>query len=81
VVFATQNGKLDNAALTGESEPVALTTECTDPNHFETRNLALFGTLLTDGTVQGMVFATGDETVMAQVGVRLMNAVGLVRLA
>lgn len=45
--------QVDKSALTGESDLIALTLACTDRNHHETKNLAHFGTLLTEGEVRG----------------------------
>ena len=70
-------GKLDKSSLTGESEPVLLSAKCTDRNHFETRNLAFLGTLLTEGTVTGLVVATGQETMMGRLGLGLGFGLGL----
>ncbi len=42
--------KVDNSALTGESEPLLRTTDCSHPdNPMETSNLAFFGTLCKEG--------------------------------
>jgi len=59
-------GKIDKSSLTGESDPIVLSAKCTDRNHFETRNLAFFGTLMTEGSIKGMVVATGDDTIMGE---------------
>lgn len=55
--------KVDNASLTGESEPQSRSTECTSDNPLETRNLAFFSTNAVEGTAVGVVVATGDRTV------------------
>ncbi len=61
--------KVNNASLTGESEDlprkVERGTESTNP--FEAKNLAFFGTQCTEGTGVGVVFKTGDETVIGQI--------------
>lgn len=42
--------KVDNSPLTGESEPLLRTVECTHPdNYLETTNIAFFGTLCKEG--------------------------------
>jgi sodium/potassium-transporting ATPase subunit alpha len=46
---------------------VVLSAKCTDRNHFETRNLAFLGTLLTEGTCKGLVVATGRATIMGDI--------------
>mgnify|MGYP002359283465 FL=1 len=41
---------VDNSSLTGESEPLTRSSECTDPEKIlETKNVAFFGTLCTNG--------------------------------
>ena len=65
----TENQKLkvDNSPLTGESEPIGRTVDCTDDNPLETKNLAFFGTLAVDGTCVGIVVNTGDGTVFGRI--------------
>lgn len=62
-----QKLKVDNAPLTGESEPIGRTVNCTDDNPLETKNLAFFGTLAVDGTATGVVVNTGDATVFGRI--------------
>lgn len=59
--------KVDNAPLTGESEPIGRTVDCTDENPLETKNLAFFGTLAVEGTATGVVVNTGDDTVFGRI--------------
>jgi len=59
--------KVNNASLTGESEDLLRKPEKTSDNPFETKNLAFFGTQCTQGTGKGVVFKTGDETVIGQI--------------
>ncbi|KAI4457776.1 sodium/potassium-transporting atpase subunit alpha [Holotrichia oblita] len=59
--------KVDNSALTGESEPVVRSTEFTSENFHESRNVALFSTNAVEGTATGIVVATGDDTVMGHI--------------
>lgn len=59
--------KVDNSPLTGESEPVGRTVDCTDENPLETNNLAFFGTLAVDGACTGIVVNTGDNTVFGRI--------------
>ncbi|KAK5115090.1 hypothetical protein LTR62_001787 [Meristemomyces frigidus] len=56
--------RFDRAAMTGESEEVGGGSECTDPNFLETKNMALMGTLITNGSALGVVVLTGAKTVM-----------------
>ena len=49
--------KVDNSALTGESEPLLRSVESTNPDAvLETKNLAFFGTLCREGSGTGIVF-------------------------
>lgn len=66
-IISNQKLKVDNSSLTGESEPLGRTTECTDDNPLETKNLAFFGTLAVDGTATGLVVNTGDRTVFGRI--------------
>ena len=59
-----QSLKVDNSSLTGESVPVSLRPDSSDPNHLESRNLAFYSTNVVEGTGTGLVIKTGDETVM-----------------
>jgi sodium/potassium-transporting ATPase subunit alpha len=66
-LVSNQKLKVDNSPLTGESEPISRTVECTDENPLETKNLAFFGTLAVDGTCTGIVVNTGDDTVFGRI--------------
>lgn len=66
-LVTNQKLKVDNSPLTGESEPIGRTVDCTDENPLETKNLAFFGTLAVDGTAQGVVVNTGDDTVFGRI--------------
>lgn len=66
-LVSNQKLKVDNSPLTGESEPIGRTVECTDDNPLETKNLAFFGTLAVDGTCTGVVVNTGDSTVFGRI--------------
>lgn len=60
--------KVDNSALTGESDPLLRTVECSHPeNALETKNLAFLGTLCKEGSGKGIVINIGDRTVMGQI--------------
>jgi len=58
---------VNNASLTGESEDLMRTVEEKATNIFESPNVAFFGTLCTAGTGVGMVFKTGDSTVIGRI--------------
>ncbi|KAG1841039.1 hypothetical protein DFJ58DRAFT_857139 [Suillus subalutaceus] len=66
VVQASSNLRFDRSLLTGESEMVPGALHATSDNALETRNLALTSTFVVQGTCHGVVFATGDRTVMGR---------------
>lgn len=66
VIFAHQF-KVDNSSLTGESEPQSRGTEYGNENPIEAFNLAFFSTNCIEGTALGIVFSTGDRTVMGRI--------------
>mmetsp|Transcript_14563 Transcript_14563/g.2383 ORF Transcript_14563/g.2383 Transcript_14563/m.2383 type:complete len:192 (+) Transcript_14563:647-1222(+) len=67
---------VDNSSLTGESEPVILTDECTNDNEIlETKNVAFFGTLVKAGSGEGIVFLCGDDTVIGKIANMTAGAV------
>jgi sodium/potassium-transporting ATPase subunit alpha len=59
--------KVNNASLTGESEDLIRNPEKKVENIFETGNVAFFGTNCTAGYGYGIVFKTGDETVIGKI--------------
>nr|CAH7743770.1 unnamed protein product [Callosobruchus chinensis] len=59
--------KVDNSALTGESEPQFRSPECTSDDILETKNFAFFSTNAVEGTAKGIVCETGDRTVMGRI--------------
>lgn len=56
--------RFDRSMLTGESDEVEGATDMTDSNFLETRNIALTGTMVTNGSATGIVVLTGGNTVM-----------------
>ncbi|AKB76777.1 Sodium/potassium-transporting ATPase, alpha subunit [Methanosarcina horonobensis HB-1 = JCM 15518] len=54
--------KVDNSAITGESEPQLRSLECTHPNMLECRNMVFSGTLVQSGNGNAVIFATGQNT-------------------
>lgn len=54
--------KVDNSAITGESEPQLRSLECTHPNMLECRNMVFSGTLVQSGNGKAVIFATGQNT-------------------
>ena len=59
--------KVNNASLTGESEDILRLPEEKSKNIFESGNVAFFGTSCTNGSGIGIVFKTGDRTVIGQI--------------
>jgi len=60
--------KVDNASLTGESEPQRRLVECTHPETpLETANLAFFSTQCVEGSAVGIVVSVGDFTMMGRI--------------
>ncbi|KAJ9591140.1 hypothetical protein L9F63_002326 [Diploptera punctata] len=59
--------KVDNSALTGESDLAKRSPQYTHPNPMETANLAFFSTMVGEGSGKGIVIACGDHTVMGRV--------------
>jgi len=64
VLIKTNEMKVSNASLTGESEELLRVPEEHHHNIFESPNVAFFGTSCTNGSGIGVVFKTGDETVI-----------------
>lgn len=59
--------KVNNASLTGESEDLLRIADEKADNIFESPNVAFFGTNCTAGSGWGMVFKTGDDTVIGRI--------------
>ncbi|KAG2337802.1 calcium ATPase [Suillus weaverae] len=66
VVQASSDLRFDRSLLTGESDMIPGAIDATSDNALETRNLALTSTFVVQGTCHGVVFATGDRTVMGR---------------
>jgi sodium/potassium-transporting ATPase subunit alpha len=64
---------VDNSSLTGESEPVQLQPNLMDRNLMESRNVAFFSTHVVEGSARGVVFQTGDRTVMGNIAHLVTN--------
>ena len=68
VILITANEmKVNNASLTGESEDLLRDVTLSTPNVFESPNVAFFGTMCTNGAGTGIVFKTGDDTVIGRI--------------
>lgn len=59
--------KFDRSILTGESEPVDGSVECTHESYLETKNMAFMTTLVTNGQGLGLVVATGQKTMIGKI--------------
>lgn len=59
--------KVNNSSLTGESEDLIRIPEEHKENIFESPNVAFFGTMCTNGEGTGLVFKTGDNSVIGQI--------------
>lgn len=67
VIECTDDCVVDNASLTGESEPQKRLVECTHENPLETKNLCFFGTFIPQGNCTGVVINIGDHTVIGRI--------------
>ncbi|CDW80621.1 k antiporter p-type alpha subunit family protein [Stylonychia lemnae] len=67
VLIQASEMKVNNASLTGESEDLLRVPEERSKNIFESPNVAFFGTACTNGNGVGIVFKTGDSTVIGQI--------------
>lgn len=59
--------RFDRAVLTGESDEVEGSTDATEENILESRNIALMGTMVVNGSGLGIVILTGDRSVMGRI--------------
>lgn len=66
-ILSESNFKTDMSSLTGESEPIRHTTECTNSNPLESKNMAYFGCPITEGTARGVVVAIGEMTQIGKI--------------
>lgn len=67
ILFTANEMKVNNASLTGESEDLLRIADKQTKNIFESPNVAFFGTECTGGIGKGVVFRTGDETVIGRI--------------
>lgn len=65
--------RFDKSMLTGESEEVEGAVDFTDPNFLESRNIALMGTMVVNGSGTGIVVLTGHRTVMGRIAQAMGN--------
>ncbi len=69
-IVSARNARLEEAALTGESEPVSKGPDPVDEGApiGDRRSMAYSGTLLTSGRITGVVTATGTRTEIGRIG-------------
>lgn len=67
ILYSANEMKVNNASLTGESEDLLRIADSKTANVFESPNVAFFGTMCTTGVGEGIVFRTGDETVIGRI--------------
>ena len=63
-IILNQSMKVDQAMITGESEPVDSTVVAADPNALEARNIIFNGSLVVDGGCLAVAIRTGDATLI-----------------
>lgn len=76
-IIDSKSLEIEESALTGESLPVAKTTERIDKGNVglgDLENMAFMGTMVTRGSGAGVVVATGMKTAMGQIADMLQNA-------
>ncbi|KAK3196310.1 hypothetical protein K4F52_000691 [Lecanicillium sp. MT-2017a] len=59
--------RFDRSILTGEPDEIEGVVDITDPNFLESRNIALMGTLVVNGSGVGVVILTGARSVMGRI--------------
>jgi sodium/potassium-transporting ATPase subunit alpha len=59
--------RFDRSILTGESDEIEGAINMTDYNYLESRNIALMGTMVINGSATGVVVLTGANTVMGRI--------------
>lgn len=64
IIIKSNEMKVNNASLTGESEELLRVPDKNTRNIFESPNVGFFGTACTNGSGVGIVFKTGDNTVI-----------------
>lgn len=65
-VILASSLKVDQASLTGESEPVDVYVEAKSPVALEAKNIIFNGSLCVDGTCTAVVIRTGDGTLIGK---------------
>jgi Mg2+-importing ATPase len=65
-ILKAEDALIDESIITGESEPVIKTTQSSE-------NIALMGTTLIKGEIEGIVFATGKESYFGSVAKKTLE--------
>ncbi|KAI4594284.1 ATPase Na K transporting alpha [Pestalotiopsis sp. 9143b] len=66
--------RFDRSMLTGEPEEIEGAINGTDPNFLESRNIALMGTMVVNGSGTGIVVLTGNRSVMGRIAQGMADA-------
>ena len=77
IVKSSGDVRFDRAMLTGESAEIAGTFDCSDDNFLEARNIALMGTMVSNGNAVGVVVLTGPRSVMGCISTMATRSKGL----
>lgn len=67
LIEVSSDVKFDRSILTGESVAVGATVDSTNENFMETKNIALQGTLCTEGSAVGVVVGRGNDTIFGRI--------------
>ena len=59
--------KFDKSMLTGESEAIESSVNCTDKIYTESKNIAFMTSLITNGQGKGVVVEVGDKTMIGKI--------------
>ncbi|KAL3101947.1 hypothetical protein niasHS_003356 [Heterodera schachtii] len=66
-IILSQGFKVDNSSLTGESEPMSRSAECTSDDPLESKNMAFYSTFAVEGSTKGIVVNTGKNTAVGKI--------------
>ena len=66
-IIQSKSMKVDNASLTGDSEPQSRESDPSDTTPMETKNIAFFSTNCVEGSARGIVIRCGDDAVMGRI--------------
>ncbi|KAJ8986171.1 hypothetical protein NQ317_005645 [Molorchus minor] len=66
-IITSNDLKVDNSCITGESSAVSRGPDCTDTNPLESMNLAFYSTSVVQGSGTGIVIRCGENTVIGRI--------------